>query len=212
MRYARYRGRHRNPSNTSRLTAVGVVGAGALAASVISPSIATAATSAQWDRVANCESGDNWHTNTGNGYYGGLQFADHTWDSFDTDDYASRADLASRKQQIDVANRVLNSQGWGAWPVCSQYRGEANSGRSHHRSGGHGHHRGHSHGQTDQRHVATKGNNVVYTVRRGDTLESVARHHHVKGGWHALYRHNRHVIGDNPSIIHAGMKLQLRNA
>lgn len=209
MRYARYRGRHRNPSNASRLTAVGAVGVGTLAASIIAPSVANAATDAQWDRVANCESGGNWHTDTGNGYYGGLQFSDHTWDSYDTNHYAGRADLASRQQQIDVANRVLKSQGWGAWPVCSQNRGEAGS--SHARRGHT--HKGHSHAHHPQHPTAvTKGNFVVYTVRSGDSLESIARHHHVKGGWHSLYHHNRRKIGNDPSQIRAGMKLRLRKA
>jgi hypothetical protein len=213
MHHARYRGRHRNPSNASRLTAVGAVGVGTLAASVIAPSAANAATNSQWDRVAHCESGGNWHIDTGNGYYGGLQFSDHTWDSYDTNHYASRADLASRQQQIDVANRVLQSQGWGAWPVCSQYRGEASPShaqRSHVHKGRHSHHN--THHTLRRPTTVTNGKYVYYTVRSGDTLASIARNHHVKGGWHGLYRNNRHVIGHDPGQIRAGMKLRLRKA
>src|SRR4051794_11852620 len=125
MRPARYRGRHRKHSNTARLTAVGAVGVGTLAASVISPSVAHAATDAQWDNVAQCESGGNWHTNTGNGYYGGLQFNQGTWVNYGGSQYASRADLADRTEQIAIAEKVLHAQGWGAWPVCSRYAGPA---------------------------------------------------------------------------------------
>jgi LysM repeat protein len=211
MRHARYRGRHRNPSNATRLTAVGAVGVGTLAASVIAPSAASAATDNQWDRVAHCESGGNWHIDTGNGYYGGLQFSDHTWDSYDTDHYASRADLASRQQQIDVANRVLKSQGWGAWPVCSQYRGEPSSSHAQRNHAHKGHHH-HAHHNSAQPTTVTRGTYVYYTVRSGDSLESIARHHHVKGGWHSLYRHNHRVIGNDPGQIRAGMKLRLRTS
>jgi len=73
-----------------------------------------------WDRLAQCESGGRWHLNTGNGYYGGLQFHDPTWDSFRRGQFAHRADLASKRNQIVVAERVLRSQGWGAWPTCSR--------------------------------------------------------------------------------------------
>jgi uncharacterized protein YabE (DUF348 family) len=69
-----------------------------------------------WDRIAQCESGGNWHINTGNGYYGGLQFSQGTWDSYGGQQFAARADLASRTQQITVANRVKAAQGgYGAW-------------------------------------------------------------------------------------------------
>ncbi|MGV1007990.1 MAG: ubiquitin-like domain-containing protein [Dermatophilaceae bacterium] len=73
------------------------------------------ANAAMWDRIASCESGGNWHINTGNGYYGGLQFAASTWLSNGGADFASRADLASREQQITVANRLYARGGLGAW-------------------------------------------------------------------------------------------------
>ena len=94
------RGRHRKPSNHTRtlgLATAPLVAAIPLAAGSASP--ASAATSA-WDRLAGCESGGNWGINTGNGYYGGLQFADGTWDGNGGDKYASRADLATRAEQI----------------------------------------------------------------------------------------------------------------
>ncbi|MFF9313586.1 transglycosylase family protein [Streptomyces sp. NPDC014748] len=84
---------------------------------------AHAADSGVWDRIARCESGGDWHINTGNGYYGGLQFAASTWRAYGGTAYAARADQASRGQQIAVATRVQQAQGWGAWPVCSARAG-----------------------------------------------------------------------------------------
>jgi LysM repeat protein len=71
-----------------------------------------------WSAIAACESGGNWSTNTGNGFYGGLQFTEGTWLANGGGQYASSADLATPAQQIAVAERVLASQGIGAWPVC----------------------------------------------------------------------------------------------
>ena len=71
-----------------------------------------------WDAIAACESGGNWSTNTGNGFSGGLQFTQGTWDAYGGGQYASTAAGASRSQQIAVAQRVLAGQGIGAWPVC----------------------------------------------------------------------------------------------
>jgi uncharacterized protein YabE (DUF348 family) len=73
-----------------------------------------------WDAVAACESGGNWHINTGNGFYGGLQFDYGTWLSNGGGAYASRADLASREQQIAVATKLYNARGSSPWPVCGQ--------------------------------------------------------------------------------------------
>lgn len=73
------------------------------------------ARSDMWDRVAQCESGGNWSINTGNGYYGGLQFAFSTWLAYGGDDFAPRADLASRAEQITVANRVYADNGLSQW-------------------------------------------------------------------------------------------------
>lgn len=77
-----------------------------------------------WDCVAACESGGDWRADTGNGYYGGLQFRQSTWEEHGGRDHAPRADLATREQQIQVAEKVLGTQGWGAWPHCgAPYRG-----------------------------------------------------------------------------------------
>jgi|SRR5690242_8274810 hypothetical protein len=71
-----------------------------------------------WDAIAACESGGNWSTSTGNGFSGGLQFSQGTWDAYGGGQYSSTAAGASRSQQIAVAQRVLAGQGIGAWPVC----------------------------------------------------------------------------------------------
>lgn len=72
-----------------------------------------------WDALAQCESGGNWSINTGNGYYGGLQFAASTWNAYGGQEYAPTADQATREQQIAVAQKVQQGQGWGAWPACT---------------------------------------------------------------------------------------------
>ena len=72
-----------------------------------------------WDSLAQCESGGNWAINTGNGFYGGLQFTASTWAAYGGTAYAPTANLASREQQIDIAKKVQAGQGWGAWPACT---------------------------------------------------------------------------------------------
>jgi uncharacterized protein YabE (DUF348 family) len=85
------------------------------------PQPAVSSNGLNWDAVANCESGGNWHINTGNGFYGGLQFDYSTWLSNGGGAYAPRADLASRSAQIAVATKVYNARGSSPWPVCGQY-------------------------------------------------------------------------------------------
>jgi LysM repeat protein len=87
------------------------------AAAATSPS-ALPTGSANWQAIAACESGGNWSANTGNGFYGGLQFTQGTWDAYGGGQYASSANQATPAQQIAVAQRVLAGQGIGAWPVC----------------------------------------------------------------------------------------------
>jgi hypothetical protein len=76
-----------------------------------------------WDKIAQCESGGNWAINTGNGYYGGLQMLGSTWRSYGGTAFAPRADLATREQQIIVAERIRADVGYGAWPTCSRKLG-----------------------------------------------------------------------------------------
>ena len=72
-----------------------------------------------WDALAKCESTGNWHINSGNGFYGGIQFDQNTWERQGGLKYASRADLASREEQIAIASITQKAQGWGAWPSCT---------------------------------------------------------------------------------------------
>ncbi|MEU4346592.1 transglycosylase family protein [Streptomyces sp. NPDC023838] len=119
-------GTSRSSSKRGRgtLAAIGAaVVAAPLALLAVSAGPAGAADGAVWDRIAQCESGGNWHINTGNGYYGGLQFSAGSWRAHGGKAYASTADKASRAQQIAVATRLQRAQGWGAWPVCAARAG-----------------------------------------------------------------------------------------
>lgn len=114
-------GRHRKTTssavNVAKIAFTGaVIGGGSLAFA----GHAGAATDGEWDRVAGCESGGNWAINTGNGYQGGLQFSPGTWSGHGGGEYAPAAHLASKDQQIAVAERVLATQGRGAWPSCGR--------------------------------------------------------------------------------------------
>jgi hypothetical protein len=82
---------------------------------------AGAATTATWNRLAGCESGGDWHINTGNGYYGGLQFSQGTWVAMGGRKYAERADLATPEEQMAIGENLLraNDYSWRAWPSCS---------------------------------------------------------------------------------------------
>ncbi|MDQ0812999.1 LysM repeat protein [Streptomyces sp. B3I7] len=112
------KGKHRRPSKATRVVALAGVTGAAVAAPLMAAGNASAATASQWDTVAQCESGGNWSINTGNGFYGGLQFTNSTWAAYGGTAYAARADLASKSAQIAVAEKVLAGQGKGAWPVC----------------------------------------------------------------------------------------------
>ncbi|MEY9947119.1 transglycosylase family protein [Kitasatospora sp. GAS1066B] len=100
-----------------------VLGATAVAvvpvAGLVTASTASAASTSTWEAVAQCESTGNWSINTGNGFYGGLQFTSSTWAAFGGTQYAPQANQATEAQQISVAEKVLAAQGPGAWPVCS---------------------------------------------------------------------------------------------
>lgn len=102
------------PENSSSAPAT-QAGAPANAPAVASGSV--------WDQIAACESGGNWSINTGNGFYGGLQFHPQTWRGLGGGEYAPYAHQATREQQIAIAEKVLAVQGWGAWPSCSSRLG-----------------------------------------------------------------------------------------
>ncbi|MFD8568583.1 transglycosylase family protein [Streptomyces sp. NPDC057694] len=200
------------PIRTARTTAV-LAGAALLAplGLLAAAGSAHAADSGVWDRIARCESGGNWHINTGNGYYGGLQFSAGTWQGYGGGAYASTADRASKSQQITIAAKVQRAQGWGAWPVCS-IRANAYGGAPSAASApavttesapksappGHG-------SQRADRGATRAGG---YVVRDGDTLGRIAAAHGTT--WQRLYTVNRTVVGGDPDLILPGQHLLIR--
>ncbi|MFJ9247817.1 transglycosylase family protein [Streptomyces sp. NPDC101776] len=116
-------GRHRRPRQApALLVAAGVTGS-AIAIPLLGAAAANAADGTTWDKVAECESGGSWSENDGNGYYGGLQMSQDEWDKYGGLDYAPSADLASRSQQIAVAEKVLDDKGTSAWTTCALIAG-----------------------------------------------------------------------------------------
>ncbi|MGW5370770.1 transglycosylase family protein [Streptomyces sp. NPDC004009] len=173
---------------------------------------AAAADNGVWDRIAQCESGGNWHINTGNGYYGGLQFSAGTWRAYGGAAYAPTADQASRGAQISVATKVQQAQGWGAWPVCSGRAGASGTAPAAAPAAGT------ASGATTKSAPAPKPERTAartegqaarggYTVREGDTLSAIAARHGTT--WQRVYAANRDVIGDDPNMIVPGRRLAL---
>ena len=101
-----------------------LVSAAALTAATVAPVVALeapsqAASTGTWNRIAQCESGGRWHINTGNGYYGGLQISPSTWRGYGGRKFAHLPNQATKREQIRIAERIQNGQGWGAWPSCA---------------------------------------------------------------------------------------------
>ncbi|MFD4608154.1 transglycosylase family protein [Streptomyces sp. NPDC058440] len=226
------KGKHRRPSRTTRVVALAGVAGAAVAAPLMAVGDASAATASQWDAVAQCESGGNWSINTGNGFYGGLQFTNSTWAGYGGTSYASRADLASKSQQIAVAEKVLAGQGKGAWPVCGKglsgaaYTGSAPASSS---SSSNGSSAKSTTTRSTERQAANRsatrpapsgtvttptGKKVEkgdgeYKVVSGDTLSSIAARHGVQGGWQKLFELNKDIV-DNADLIYPGQQLHLK--
>ncbi|MFE7109364.1 transglycosylase family protein [Streptomyces sp. NPDC057575] len=118
-------GKHRRPRQAPAIVVAAGVTGSAIAIPLLGASGAHAADATTWDRVAECESGGAWSADFGNGYYGGLQFSQETWKAYGGETYAERADLASRAQQIEVAEKVLDDRGPRAWPSCAVISGLA---------------------------------------------------------------------------------------
>ncbi|WP_328853017.1 LysM peptidoglycan-binding domain-containing protein [Micromonospora globbae] len=200
-----YNARHR--AVTARRVALGTLAAGAVTGAVALFGTASPAQAAvNWDAIAQCESGGNWHINTGNGYYGGLQFSQSTWEGYGGTKYAARADLATRGEQIAVAEKVLDGQGIGAWPTCGKKAGSTAStstGKSSTST------RDKERGSTSTTRTAPSSGGHTYVVKPGDTLSEIAEAHHVDGGWRALYERNERVVGDDPGLILPGQRLAL---
>lgn len=208
-------GRHRA---STRLPQAAAVTAAVMAAGMALAGPAQAASDVDWDAIAACESGGNWHISTGNGFYGGLQFTMSTWHAYGG---SGNPASASREQQIAVAERILAGQGIGAWPVCG------------HRS--HGRHARYVTPTADTAPIpdkpaipiahtlaapapvaATPIPNILmgpflmpmlarptqasYMVSSGDTLFSIADAQHVPGGWPTLAAANRGIVSDPNAI------------
>jgi LysM repeat protein len=190
--------------------ALGIVAAGtAGTAALLGPaSAAQAKSSVNWDAVAQCESGGNWSINTGNGYYGGLQFTRGTWKAYGGNKYAGTANQASRSEQIAVAERVLKGQGIGAWPVCGKKAGSTKHYKATH-SASQRKVTSHKKATSDKKAAPVVSTGRDYVVKPGDTLAEIAAKHAVMGGWHALYQLNRNEIGGDPNLILPGQRLAL---
>ncbi|ULR51183.1 transglycosylase family protein [Streptomyces deccanensis] len=224
------KGKHRRPSKAARAIAVaGVTGAAAVAAPLMAAGSASAATASEWDAVAQCESGGNWSINTGNGYYGGLQFSASTWAGYGGTKYASTADQATKAQQIEIAEKVLAGQGKGAWPVCGKglsgaaYNGAAaSSGSSNSGSSQQNTQESTKKSTEDTRASRSSERATVetptgkkvkkgdgeYKVVTGDTLSAIAEKKNVKGGWEKLFELNKDII-DDADFIYPGQQLHL---
>ncbi|MFI6684683.1 transglycosylase family protein [Streptomyces sp. NPDC050485] len=211
-----------SPHGRGTAALIGVAIAAPIALLSVATGPAAAADGGVWDRIAQCESGGDWHINTGNGYYGGLQFDAGTWRAHGGGAYASTADRASRAEQIAIATKVQRSQGWGAWPACSRSAGA---------SGGAPAARPPAAERaaepvkpkkaTSARPAAPKPSGPAapvrtesapptagaYTVRSGDTLSAIAAVHGTH--WEALYAANRAVIGTDPDLIVPGQRLKV---
>jgi LysM repeat protein len=201
-----YRGKHRKMSAASRhIARVAVAGLAVGAPLAIAATPAQADTGTNWDAIAQCESGGNWNTNTGNGFSGGLQFTPSTWKAYGGQ---GNAHTASRDQQIAVAERVKASQGMGAWPVCSKKSGSSGSSKAK------------SHASVEVKSVAPKkveapvqtpqvgssNPNGDYTVQAGDTLSKIAQQFNVQGGFEKLQQLNAQYI-PNADVITVGQKI-----
>ncbi|MFE7430303.1 transglycosylase family protein [Streptomyces sp. NPDC057545] len=222
-------GRHRRyrPSRLNRASLTVTAGGAGLALPLIAAAPAGAASPDVWEKVAACESTGDWHINSGNGYFGGLQFSRSTWAAYGGTVYAPRADLATRNEQIAVAEKVLEGQGPGAWPRCSTRAGLAKGGKSpdiapqserisHVRSDDERPSGQSSAGKTTAKRTSAPvtpttvpGKHESYTVARGDSLSAIAQSERLAGGWQRLYAANREVVGDDPDLILPGQRLNL---
>ncbi|WP_007025308.1 transglycosylase family protein [Saccharomonospora iraqiensis] len=211
-----YRGKHRKPSAASRnLARVAVAGIAVGAPLSVAATPAQAAdSSVNWDAIAECESSGDWSINTGNGYYGGLQFKLSTWRAYGG---TGMPHEASRSEQIRVAERVLDGQGIGAWPVCgakgssnvnyegSNTQGAQDSGSTQSQST--------QPEQTSEpapepapERIAKSNPDGDYVVEKGDTLSKIADEKDVDGGYTTLVDLNEGYISD-PDYIVVGQKI-----
>ncbi|MBO1336578.1 transglycosylase family protein [Streptomyces sp. VRA16 Mangrove soil] len=228
------KGKHRRPSKAVRVATLAGVAGAAVAVPLMGATSASAATSSEWDQVAQCESGGNWSINTGNGYYGGLQFSSSTWAAYGGTAYASTADQASKAQQIAVAEKVLASQGKGAWPSCGvglsgastsnsapapeqntqqsqpqqqsrPQQQEQKSTEQHTDSSAASRSQSRDTVTTPTGQKVEKGDGE-YKVKSGDTLSKIAEAHGTT--WQQLFKLNKDIVKD-ADLIYPGQQLHL---
>ncbi len=202
-------------------------------AGLVTATSASAASVSTWDAVAQCESTGNWSIDTGNGFSGGLQFTPSTWAAYGGTQYASSASQASKGQQIAVAEKVLASQGVGAWPVCGPQAGLSQGGAaaSVDTSSSSNSSSSSSSGSTSSQHSYSSSSDSsssyrsnsstpssaatsvdtasghVYTVKSGDTLGTIAAANGET--WQTLYSANKSTVGSNPDLIFPGQALTI---
>lgn len=207
--------------------ALGAVAAAPVLGVALTSTTAHAAGSHDWNRIAQCESGGKWSTDTGNGYSGGLQFSPSTWSAYGGDKYAPSAAQASKSEQIAVASKVQQAQGWNAWPNCSKKAGasgaapsaqpqnntkrqqpqaqnNAKQQRPQQQPADRSQQRQQPRQQTQQPPRTGSGD---YTVTSGDTLGSIAASHGTS--WQHVYQNNKQTVGDDPGQIFPGQHLKI---
>lgn len=190
-----------------------IVLVGAVAATPLALGTGLASADTNWDEIAQCESGGNWNTNTGNGFGGGLQFTDSTWHAFGG---SGQPENASREQQIQVAERVKDAQGMNAWPTCSKKTGNTDdSANSDSSSGSSGSESSDTEGIAARPQAAPAAQpaqpaqpaaaGATHTVASGDTLSSIAAAAGVS--WQSIAERN-HLA--DPDSLSPGQQLALR--
>lgn len=213
-----YRGKHRKSSSASRTIARVAVAGLAVGAPLSIAATPAQADSVNWDAIAQCESSGNWAANTGNGYYGGLQFTDSTWQAYGGSGSAANA---SRSEQIAVAERVLDGQGIGAWPVCGAQSGSSASYSGSNTEGSSSYEESAPvEEETTEAPVqetapapepavtgvAKSNPKGDYKIKEGDTLTKIAKKEDVKGGFDKLMKLNDGFIS-NADYIVVGQKI-----
>lgn len=192
--------------------ATGAVAATAVLATTLLGASTASADSVNWDAIAQCESGGNWSINTGNGYYGGLQFSLPTWRGYGGQGMPNNA---SRSEQIRIAEKVLRGQGIGAWPVCGARGGSQKSYKAPQPQYS-------APAKKDTQAPATqpaapqqnapapshKTGNGNVTVQPGDTLSGIAAEY--GKDWRKVYQVNKDTIGADPNLIYPGQKLVVK--
>jgi nucleoid-associated protein YgaU len=209
-----------------RSLALAAISGAALGGAALAAPAANAASTSTWDAIAQCESGGNWSINTGNGYYGGLQFTLSTWQAYGG---TGMPNQASPSQQIAVAERVLASQGWGAWPACSAKLGLSGTAGANPTPVQVAPAQAAPVRKAPVQAPAPKAAPVqqapvqqaaprhasqvpvtgqTYTIKSGDTLSAIAQQLGIKGGWQLLADANTSTIS-NPNLIFPGQVLQI---